>query len=91
MSIIYALVGTNRVLIGIQILTIKLLLVISIVFGFFGTPCSTQIAYFFLEALKKLAAMQADYEISLFCKVLLQYMHGDGKMMVVVHEFHFGR
>ena len=24
---------------GIQILTIKLLLVISIVFGFFGTPC----------------------------------------------------
>jgi hypothetical protein len=25
---------------GIQILTIKLLLVISIVFGFFGTPCS---------------------------------------------------
>jgi hypothetical protein len=39
MSIIYALVGTNRVLIGIQILTIKLLLVISIVFGFFGTPC----------------------------------------------------
>ena len=25
--------------IGIQILTIKLLLVISIVFGFFGTPC----------------------------------------------------
>ena len=25
---------------GIQILTIKLLLVISIVFGFFGTPCT---------------------------------------------------
>jgi hypothetical protein len=38
MSIIYALVGTTECL-GIQILTIKLLLVISIVFGFFGTPC----------------------------------------------------
>jgi hypothetical protein len=38
MSIIYALVGTNRVLIGIQILTIKLLLVISIVFVFLGHP-----------------------------------------------------
>ena len=38
MSIIYALVGTNRVL-RHQILTIKLLLVISIVFVFLGTPC----------------------------------------------------
>jgi hypothetical protein len=27
---------------GIQILTIKLLLVISIVFGFFGTPCTVR-------------------------------------------------
>ena len=30
---------------GIQILTIKLLLVISIVFGFFGTPCISTISY----------------------------------------------
>jgi hypothetical protein len=28
---------------GIQILTTKLLLVISIVFGFFGTPCIMQV------------------------------------------------
>jgi hypothetical protein len=39
MSIIYALVGTNRVLRHSNSITIKLLSAISIVFGFFGTPC----------------------------------------------------
>ena len=45
MSIIYALVGTNRVLRHSNSITIKLLLVISIVFVFLGHPVQYKLSF----------------------------------------------